>query len=88
MHSNGKTKRKTQGKLAFASLNDSAASSSDESVSSDASNVSIAVTRSRKRSKQQVVLDVDDTSELDDEEQLDGSEQLDGVKQIEGVELL
>ena len=70
MHSNGKTKRKTQGKLAFASLDDSAASSSDESVSSDASNVSIAVTRSRKRSKQQVVLDVDDTSELDDEEQL------------------
>jgi hypothetical protein len=88
MHSNGKTKRKTQGKLAYASLNDSAASSSDESVSSDASNVSIAVTRSRKRSKQQVVLDVDDTSELDDEEQLDAAEQLDGVKQIEGVEQL
>jgi hAT family C-terminal dimerisation region len=73
---------------AAASLNDSAASSSDESVSSDASDVSIAVTRSRKRSKQQVVLDVHDTSELDDEEQLDGSEQLDGVRQIEGVELL
>jgi hypothetical protein len=88
MYSNEKTKRKTQGKLAFAGLNDSAASSSDESVSSDASIVSIAVTRSRKRSKQQIVLDVDDSSELDDEEQLDGSEQFDGVTQIEGVELL